>query len=102
MIIYQKPMKWIMVWISILIFFLSLNFDYFHIVLYPVNLKYELEMAMKFADRNFERPTFKVNCKIERMSFKIDPKQLSDLLDFVKFQNYSVFYGRIISIYSFY
>ncbi|CAF3538872.1 unnamed protein product [Rotaria sp. Silwood1] len=28
------------------------------------------------------------------MSFEIDPKQFSDLLDFIKFQNYSGFYDR--------
>ncbi|CAF0799712.1 unnamed protein product [Adineta steineri] len=63
-------------------------------VFHPVNLKFVLEMMMKFAEHNFEKPTIKVDFTIERMNFEIDPKQLSDLLDFVKFQNYSVFYDR--------
>ncbi|CAF0957019.1 unnamed protein product [Adineta steineri] len=63
-------------------------------VFHPVNLKFVLEMIMKFAEHNFEKPTIKVDFTIERMNFEIDPKQLSDLLDFVKFQNYSVFYDR--------
>ena len=58
-----------------------------------MNLTFELDMMMKFAEHNFEKASFKVNYKIEQMSFEIDPKQLSDVLDFVKFQNYSVFYG---------
>ncbi|CAF3445520.1 unnamed protein product [Rotaria socialis] len=63
-------------------------------VLHPTNLNLELSVAIKFAEQNFERPTFKIKYKIAQMSFEIDPKQLSDLLDFVKFQNYSVFYDR--------
>jgi hypothetical protein len=54
---------------------------------------------MKFAEHNFEKASFKVNFKIEQMNFEIDPKQLSDLLDFVKFQNYSVFYGILTILF---
>jgi hypothetical protein len=50
-------------------------------------------MTLKFAEQNFERPIIKGKCQFEQMIFQIDPKQLSDLLDFVKFQNYSIFYG---------
>ncbi len=52
-------------------------------------------MALKFVEQNFERPIIKGKCRFEQMSFQIDPKQLSDLLDFVKFQNYNLFYGII-------
>lgn len=56
---------------------------------------------MKFAERNFERPIVKGISHIEHMNFQIDPKQLSDLLDFVKFQNYSIFYGIYLFNHSF-
>jgi len=60
-------------------------------------------MLIRFAEQNFERPSFKIIYKIDQMTFKINPKQLSDLLDFVKFQNYSVFYGiNILSLFHFY
>ncbi|CAF3452622.1 unnamed protein product, partial [Rotaria sp. Silwood2] len=82
--------------------FYFLNFILLKIVLHPVNLNFELNIAIKFAEQNFERPIYQIKYKIERMSFEIDPKQFSDLLDFIKFQNYSVFYGINISILSFY
>ena len=63
------------------------------LVFHPTNLKFQLEMSMKFAEQNFEKPIVKIDFRIEEMNFEIDPKQFSDLLDFVKFQNYSVFYG---------
>ncbi|CAF0868513.1 unnamed protein product [Adineta ricciae] len=63
-------------------------------VFHPTNLKFQLEMSMKFAEENFEKPIVKIDFRIEEMNFEIDPKQFSDLLDFVKFQNYSVFYDR--------
>ena len=69
---------------------------YFNLVLTPVNLNIQLEMIIKFAQQNFERPIIKIICKIDQIGFKVDPKQLSDLLDFMKFQNYSVFYGKEI------
>lgn len=59
----------------------------------PVNIKIELEATFKFAAHNFERPITKIKYNIKRMRSQIDPKQLADLFDFVKFQNYSVFYG---------
>jgi hypothetical protein len=59
-------------------------------------------MMMKFAEHNFEKASFKVNFKIEQMTFEIDPKQLSDLLDFVKFQNYSVFYGILTILFNYF
>ncbi|CAF3178817.1 unnamed protein product [Rotaria sp. Silwood2] len=69
--------------------FYFLNFILLKIVLHPVNLNFELNIAIKFAEQNFERPIYQIKYKIERMSFEIDPKQFSDLLDFIKFQNYN-------------
>lgn len=60
-------------------------------------------MLIRFAEQNFQRPSIKMIYKIDKMTFKINPKQLSDLLDFVKFQNYSLFYGiNILSSSHFY
>lgn len=72
------------------------------IVLFPVNLKFDMEMIVKFCEENFERALIKLYFIIDQMNFKIDPKQLSDLLDFIKFQNYSIFYGYnyFISLFS--
>jgi hypothetical protein len=56
-------------------------------------------MIIKLSEINYERSIFKINFKIEEMTFKVDPKQLADLLDFAKFQNYSVFYGIIFSYF---
>ncbi|CAF4008477.1 unnamed protein product [Rotaria magnacalcarata] len=65
-----------------------------YVVMHPTNINLELKVIIKLAEQNFERPTFKVEYNIAQMGFEIDPKQFSDLLDFVKFQNYSVFYDR--------
>jgi hypothetical protein len=45
---------------------------------------------------NFERPAYDIDIQIEQLNLNIDPKQFSDLLDFIKFQNYTKLYGRII------
>ena len=65
------------------------------LVLHPVNLNLRLELALKFAERNFQRPIIKGIYHLEHIAIRMDPKQLSDLIDFVKFQNYSAFYGLI-------
>ena len=70
------------------------------IVLHPTNINLHLQLILKFAERNFERPIMKGIYDIEHINFQIDPKQLSDLLDFIKFQNYSVFYGTWPSLHS--
>lgn len=71
-------------------------FSCLNIVLHPTNIHLHLQLILKFAERNFERPILKAIYHIEHINFQIDPKQLSDLLDFVKFQNYSVFYGTLL------
>ncbi|CAF3619599.1 unnamed protein product [Rotaria sp. Silwood1] len=80
--------------IKLNVFFFLVLFIFFQKVLHPINLNLELEISTKFAEQNFQRPMYKIKYKIEQMSFEIDPKQFSDLLDFIKFQNYSVFYDR--------
>ena len=67
-----------------------------------MNFNLQIEISLKFAEQNFERPIINGKCRFEQMIFQIDPKQLSDLLDFVKFQNYSVFYGIYHSLLIYY
>ena len=54
-------------------------------------------MILQPGEFNFQRPAYDVDIQIEQMSLNIDPKQFSDLLDFIKFQNYSILYGRMIA-----
>lgn len=63
------------------------------LVLYPINLKISFTMTLQPSEFNFERPAYDVDILIEEMDLNIDPRQLSDLLDFIKFQNYSILYG---------
>ena len=51
-------------------------------------------MTLQLSEFNFERPAYDVDISIEELSLNIDPQQFSDLLDFIKFQNYSILYGR--------
>ena len=51
-------------------------------------------MALQTNEFNVERPAYDVDISIEEMNLIIDPQQFSDLLDFIKFQNYSVLYGN--------
>ena len=67
----------------------------FEIVLRPVNLILDLKIALQLGRYNFERPSYDVDIQIERLNLNIDPKQFSDLLDFIKFQNYSKIYGKM-------
>lgn len=37
-----------------------------------------------------------VDIQIEQIDFNVDPKQISDVLDFIKFQSYTIVYGNIL------
>ncbi|CAF1448566.1 unnamed protein product [Adineta ricciae] len=63
-------------------------------ILYPVNPVIDLTIILQPGEFNFERPTYDLDIQIERLDLNIDPKQFSDLLDFIKFQNYSKLYDR--------
>jgi hypothetical protein len=56
-------------------------------------------MILQPGEYNFERPAYDIDIKIEELNLNIDPKQFSDLLDFIKFQNYSKLYGIKFSHY---
>lgn len=42
----------------------------------------------------FDRQAFDIKIRGQQITLKIDSKQFSDLLDFAKFQNYSVLHGE--------
>lgn len=64
------------------------------VVLHPVNLNLDLTITLQPGEYNFERPAYDIDIHIEELHLNIDPKQFSDLLDFIKFQNYSILYGN--------
>lgn len=61
-----------------------------------MKLLIDYTMILQLGEFNFQRPAYDVDIQIEQMNLHIDPKQFSDLLDFIKFHNYSVLYGRTI------
>jgi hypothetical protein len=69
---------------------------YFPLVLHPVNLTIDLIIILQPGEYNFQRPGYDIDIYIEELSLNIDPKQFSDLLDFIKFQNYNKLYGMEI------
>ena len=62
-----------------------------------MNLLIDYTMILHPGEFNFQRPAYEVDIQVEQMNLNIDPKQFSDLLDFIKFHNYSVLYGRMNS-----
>ncbi|CAF4169559.1 unnamed protein product, partial [Adineta steineri] len=68
--------------------------DEMNYILHPVNLTIDLLMILQPGDFNFERPAYDIDIQIEHLNLTIDPKQFSDLLDFIKFQNYTKLYDR--------
>jgi hypothetical protein len=53
----------------------------------------DLKITFEPGEYNFERPVYDIDIQIEELNLNIDPKQFSDLLDFIKFQNYTKLYG---------
>ena len=53
-------------------------------------------MVLSFTrgENKFDRSAIDLDVQVKHMDLSIDSKQFSDLLDFGKFQNYSVLYGR--------
>ncbi|CAF4500850.1 unnamed protein product, partial [Rotaria sp. Silwood2] len=68
--------------------------DEMNYILYPMNPIINLTITLQPGEYNFERPAYDMDIQIEQLSLNIDPKQFSDLLDFIKFQNYSKIYDR--------
>jgi hypothetical protein len=71
------------------------------IVLYPVDLEMNFVIKLIAGEHNYHRPTFDINSLIKELTLNIDSKQFSDLLDFAKFQNYSLLYGNLLISFSF-
>jgi len=67
-----------------------------NIVLLPINLVTESVITLKPKEHQYERSRLIFDIEIKQMDFHIDSKQISDVLDFVKFQKYTTIYGIII------
>lgn len=52
-------------------------------------------MVLSFTrgENKFDRSAIDLDVQVKQMDLSIDSKQFSDLLDFGKFQNYSILYG---------
>ena len=66
---------------------------YIELVLRPVNLFTEVLITLKPKEHHYERSTLIFDIQIPQIDFHLDTKQISDLLDFVKFQNYTTIHG---------
>ncbi len=71
-------------------------FYHLSIVLRPVNLVTEIVAILKPKEHNYERSALSFSIQIDQMDFHIDSKQISDILDFIKFQHYTTIYGTVI------
>ncbi len=69
-----------------------------NIVLRPVNLATEAVIILKPKEHHYERSTLIFDIQVEQVDFHLDTKQISDMLDFVKFQSYTTIYGMSILI----
>ncbi|CAF3524936.1 unnamed protein product [Rotaria sp. Silwood1] len=67
-------------------------------ILRPLNLITEIWITLKPKQHHYERSTLIFNIQIPKMNFHVDAEQISDILDFVKFQNYTKSYGIVIII----
>jgi hypothetical protein len=50
-------------------------------------------IILKPKEHNYERSTFIFDIQVEQIDFHLDTKQISDMLDFIKFQSYTTIYG---------
>lgn len=73
-------------------------FYYFVIVLRPINLISESVIILKPKEHYYERSRIIFDCQIEEINIHIDSKQISDMLNFIKYQNYTIIRGN--SFYS--
>jgi hypothetical protein len=73
-----------------------LFFSYLSIVLRPVNLVTETVVILIPKEHYYQRSRLVFNMQIEQLDFYVDSKQVSDILDFIKFQSYTITYGILI------
>ena len=66
------------------------------IVLLPVNLITDSVITLKPKEHHYERSTLIFNIHLSRINLHVDTEQISDILDFIKFQNYTTIYGKLI------
>jgi hypothetical protein len=61
-----------------------------------VNLITEAVVTLKPKEHHYERSQIIFNVEIPHMELHVDSEQISDVLDFVKFQHYTTVYGTLI------
>ncbi len=70
------------------------------IVIRSINLVTESLITLKPKEHHYERSRLLFDIRIPTINFYIDSEQISDILDFIKFQNYTTIYGiKIIKLY---
>lgn len=68
----------------------------FDLVLPPSIVDLNLKLFYHRPEEKFHRKSFDFQMDLDQMSLFINSQQFSDLLDFIKFQNYSTLYGSFI------
>lgn len=69
------------------------------LVLRPVNLRTEFFITLKPKEHQYERSTLLLDIQVSQVDFHADMKQLSDVLDFIKFQKYTTIHGILHEIF---
>jgi hypothetical protein len=70
------------------------------IVIRSINLVTESVITLKPKEHHYERSRLLFDIRIPTINLYIDSEQISDILDFIKFQNYTTIYGiKIIKLY---
>lgn len=77
--------------------FIDENFYSLFVVLRPVNLQTEILITLKPKEHHYERSTLLFDIQIPQLNFHFNTKQISDILDFIKFQNLTKIHGMTSS-----
>ncbi|CAF4025351.1 unnamed protein product [Rotaria magnacalcarata] len=63
-------------------------------ILRPSNIMTESLVTLKPKQHHYERSKLTFSIQIPKLNFYINSEQISDILDFIKFQNYTIIYDR--------
>lgn len=61
---------------------------------YPRDLQMDFRLIYHRPEEKFHRSSFEIDFNLDEIFLQLNAKQFSDLLDFIKFQNYSQLYER--------
>ena len=68
-------------------------------VLYPTNIRSESLITLRPKEHHYERSTLLFDIQLDEVQLHIDPQQVSDILDFLKLQNYTTIFGLLFVIF---